>query len=154
MPHTFRLSEFFPTSPDPIFRTLTDLAEAPRWVPHLVHIERLTQEAFGEGTRWREVRRVAGHEATEEYEVVRYDPPRGLTLRVLRAQSPTVREEYLFTYRLEPQSRGTLVHLEGEIRTPAGFTGFLTRIAVAPHRRSWHQHLLAAKEHAQRNAEP
>lgn len=64
---------------DVVWEVLTDLEGMARHLPDIIALERLSDDGPGTyqpGTRWRETRRMFGHEATEEMEVASADPPR------------------------------------------------------------------------------
>lgn len=71
-----------------------------RWASAISGIERvevLEGEGFGEGTRWRETRRMMGREATEEMWVTEVRPGRAYTTE---ADGPGVR--YVSTFAFDP----------------------------------------------------
>lgn len=142
MPITFCLAEAFPRPPDTVFTALVGIDAWERWLPGLVRIERVTPGPFGRGTRWRETRRVFGRDATEEFEVVEYEPPRRLGLRVDGRRGSSKRGEYLFEYRLAPSATGTELVLNGEIRL-GGWLEVVGRLFVLPFRKAMEKDLAA-----------
>jgi uncharacterized protein YndB with AHSA1/START domain len=142
MPITFCLAETFARPPDTVFTALVEIETWDQWVPGLVRIERVTPGPFGPGTRWRETRRVFGREATEEFEVIEYEPPRRLGLRVDGTRGSSKRGEYLFEYRLAPSVSGTELVLNGEIRL-GGWLEIVGRLFVLPYRKAIEKDLTA-----------
>ena len=67
-------------SPDIVFRTVADIREFARVLPHVVSYEFLTEQKSGVGTRFRETRLMQGKEASTELEVTEYDPPERVRL--------------------------------------------------------------------------
>lgn len=65
--------------PDRVFMLISDLEGVADRVRSIDSVELLTDGPFGEGTRWRETRTLMGHSATEELEVIRFDPRVGYT---------------------------------------------------------------------------
>lgn len=55
-----------------VFRTVADIREFSKAVPDIVGVEFLSERRSGEGTRFRETRKVGGREATTELEVIEY----------------------------------------------------------------------------------
>ncbi|WP_309054034.1 SRPBCC family protein [Streptomyces sp.] len=62
-------------SPGRVWEAITDLPDLPRMLSGVERVEILTEGVFGEGTRWRETRRMLGKEATEEMTVTACEPP-------------------------------------------------------------------------------
>lgn len=113
----FTVQEQFELPPEQVFEVMTDTSRAAAWMPGFVSIEKLTDGAFGEGTRWRETRKMFGRVASEEFEVVRCVPPTTLELFVDGKKGSSGRGEYRFVYELAPldEDGGTRVTLSGEI---------------------------------------
>ncbi len=61
--------------PDRVFDAASDIPHAHERCTAITNIEMLTQGPVGKGTRFRETRKVMGKEATEQFEVSRYDRP-------------------------------------------------------------------------------
>ncbi len=130
---TFEVARHLPANPDRVFEALTDLGGAGAWMPGLVKIEP-ADAPMKVGMRWRETRRMFGHEATEEFEVTRVDAPRRLALRVDGTKGSSKRGEYLFDYSLSPADGGTDVVLNAQIRGLSGISAFVGRLFVAPYK--------------------
>ena len=120
MPLSLSLAETIAAPPDTVWAALTDIPGWAQWVPNLVRLDmldggRLSDGPFGLHTRWCEVRRMFGREASEEYEVIAAEKPTLLSLHVDGCKGATGRGEYRFRYRLEPVAMGTRVHLDTDI---------------------------------------
>ena len=134
---TFRVTRELAASPHEVFRTMTNLDDAGKWMPGFVGIQRLgTPGELAVGSRWRETRRMFGKEASEEFEVVELSPPTKLRLRVDGSRGASGTGEYLFTYTLVPTVLGTLVTLDGEIRGLAGVMGVMGRVFSGVYKRA------------------
>lgn len=59
-----------------VFNVFSDLDRAADRVTGIVRVEKLTDGATGKGTRFRETRVVFKKEATEEFEITDFEPPR------------------------------------------------------------------------------
>lgn len=147
MPVEFTIQQDFANAPDRVFQALTDLEGAPKWMPGFVKIETLTEGAFGVGTQWRETRKIFGKEATEQFEVTRFEPPTGLGLRVDGTKGTSKRGEYLFDYRLTPQSGGTEVTLHGTIRGLGVIAALLSKLFVGTFKKACVKDLRALANH-------
>lgn len=132
----FEVARHFPAAPDRVFEALTDLGGASAWMPGLVKIELADAAPVKVGTRWRETRRMWGHEATEEFEVTTVDAPRRLGLRVDGTKGSSKRGEYLFDYSLKPAEGGTEVVLNAQIRGLSGISAFVGRLFVGPFKKA------------------
>jgi uncharacterized protein YndB with AHSA1/START domain len=132
----FEVARHFPADPDRVFEALTDLDGASAWMPGLVKIEPADAARMTVGTRWRETRRMFGHEATEEFEVTTVDAPRRLGLRVDGTKGSSKRGEYLFDYSLKPSDGGTEVVLNAQIRGLSGIAAFVGRLFVGPFKKA------------------
>ncbi|MEX1364978.1 MAG: SRPBCC family protein [Nannocystaceae bacterium] len=55
-----------------VFRTVADIANFARAVPHITKVELLSEQQVGQGTRFRETRVMKGREASTELEVTEY----------------------------------------------------------------------------------
>lgn len=62
---------------DVVFERLTDLENLADVVAAIISIEVLTEGPIGAGTRFKETRKMFGKEASEEMEILTFDPPNG-----------------------------------------------------------------------------
>lgn len=65
---------------DTAFDAASDLERAAEQIHAIEKIELLTPGPIGVGTRWRETRKMMGHEATETLEIAAFDRPRSYTI--------------------------------------------------------------------------
>ena len=111
----FQVTEILPGPPERAFQALTDIDNAPRWIPDIVAVERVGDVRQGVGMRWRETRKMRGKEATEEIEVTHYHPPSHLGLRIDGTRGTLGRGRYNFDYKLAQRVGGTEVRMTGRI---------------------------------------
>ena len=97
-----RIREHVAAPPARVFEVATDFARAPEFVEGIRAVELLTDGPVGVGTRIRETRVFFKKEATEEMEVIEFDPPHSY---LLRAESHGCR--YLTRIRFEASGGGT-----------------------------------------------
>ncbi len=147
MPVEFTVQQGFANAPDRVFQALTDLKGIANWMPGFVKVEILSEGAFGLGTQWRATRKLFGKEATEQFEVTRFEPPTGLGLRVDGSKGTSKRGEYLFDYRLTPQNGGTEVTLHGAIRGLGRIAGLISRLFVGTFKKACVKDLRALATH-------
>jgi uncharacterized protein YndB with AHSA1/START domain len=133
---TFEVARRFPAEPERVFHALTDLDGAAAWMPGFVKIEPADAAPMKVGSKWRETRRMFGHEATEEFEVTKVDAPRRLGLRIDGTKGSSKRGEYLFDYSLSPAEGGTDVVLNAQIRGLSGISAFVGRLFVGPFKKA------------------
>lgn len=111
----FTLEEIIQAPPERVYNVCTDLDRAGQWMNGLVRIEWLTEGGFREGARWREVRKMFGKEAAEEFLVRSCQAPHSFTLWVDGSKGASKRGEYLFEHRLEPVPEGTRFIMDAEM---------------------------------------
>jgi uncharacterized protein YndB with AHSA1/START domain len=111
----FSLVEWIDAPPQQVWSVATDIERMQAWMNNLVRIEVLTDGGFRPGARWREVRKMYGKEAAEEFEVRTAEPPSAFTLYVDGSKGASKRGEYLFEHRLVSENGGTRFEVDGEI---------------------------------------
>ena len=107
----FEQTEWIARTPDEIFRFITDGGNAPKVMPSVKRMEKLTDGPVAAGTCYRETRLIHGKEAQVELEVVRYEPPHLYSMR-----NVTEGFETTYHYTFKPEGEGTRVHLAGEVK--------------------------------------
>ena len=108
--------------PAEVFAYLADLRNLPTWQSTLVEIRPHGDAAVGAGSRFDEVRSVAGRRVESTAEVAAYEPEREFTLRVVSGPYPaTVR------HVLAPSGDGTRLAVQFEVQMKGllGFAGGL-----------------------------
>lgn len=88
------------------FEAVTDIANWPRFISAIEHVEVLTPGSLQPGTRFRETRSIFGRRTTEEMTVADIDPPHRLVLTAF-AHGTEYRAEHTF----EPEGSRTLMTL-------------------------------------------
>lgn len=106
--------------PERVFAALAEPDQVAKWMPGFVRFERLTPGPLAVGSRLRETRKMMGHEATEEFEVIVYEPPRVFGLYVDGRKGSSKQGEFRFRYTLAPGGPGTILTVDGEF---GGLTG-------------------------------
>lgn len=111
----FQVTEILPGTAERAFEALTDIDNAPKWIPGIIAVERVGDVRQGVGMRWRETRKMRNKEATEELEVTHYHPPSHLGLRIDGTRGTSGRGTYVFDYKLAQRVGGTEVRMTGRI---------------------------------------
>jgi uncharacterized membrane protein len=109
-----------------VWQALTDLESAPRVLSGVERVEVLTPGPFGEGTRWRETRRMLGRTATEEMYVTVCETPARCVV-----ESDAQGAHYVSEFTLAPETEaegGTTVRLAFTATPPGGFAGALMKL--------------------------
>ena len=117
---TMHWREEIAAPPERVFAVMADPDSFGKWMPGFVRIERLTPPPTGVGTRFRETRKMMGREATEEFEVTAFEPPRVLGLSCDGKKGSSGSGEFRFRYMLAPGGPGTILTVDGEV---GGLTG-------------------------------
>lgn len=146
MAATFATAVYIESPPPVVFEALTNLDAAGQWMPNLVRIEKLTPGPPGPGTAWRETRKMFGREATEHFEVTRFERPSRLDVMVDGTKGSSRRGSYVFVFELLPERTGTTLELSGEVRMP-GVWGLLSRLMIGTFKKTCHKDLEALKRH-------
>lgn len=105
----FSVAKYVDAPPSLVFQLFTDLEHAPERVSGISRLDILTPGPVGIGTRFRESRRILGHEATEEMEITAFEPGRHFDVR-----SRSGGTEYRASYRFSPEGAGTRVEVDFE----------------------------------------
>ena len=107
----FEMSERIARAPKEVFDFITASDNAPRVVPSVKSMVKLTEGPVGVGTRYRETRLMNGKEAHAELEVVEYEPGQKYAVRNLTEGIETV-----YRYTFHPEAGGTRVDLVCEVK--------------------------------------
>lgn len=115
---------FVAAPPARAFDAFTDLHSAPDVVRAIEKLEVLTDGPVGVGTRFRETRRVFKQQATEELEFTVFERP---TRYVVEAES--CGSAYSTTFRFTPESGGTRVDLDLNLRPISGVAKLMSPLS-------------------------
>ena len=149
MPLTLELQQTIAAPPASVWAELTDIPNWSRWLPNLVQLEMLGDDAFGVGIRFRETRKMFGRDATEVFEVTAAQPSQSLDLHVDGREGSSRRGNYRFSYRLEPVAIGTCLHLHTRIEGMGWFFKRVGRLFAGGFRRALAADLAAFKRHVE-----
>jgi uncharacterized protein YndB with AHSA1/START domain len=149
MPITMEVRASIDAPPERVFAAVSDPDALGKWMSGLVRIERLGGPATGKGARFREVRRMMGHEAGEVFEITAYDPPRSFELFCDGRQGSSKRGEFRFRYELEPRGGGTDLRVTGTVGGLGRFWEFLGRMFSGMLRRAVAKDLASLKAHVE-----
>lgn len=105
----FSVAEYVDAPPSQVFALFTDFEHAPEHLSSITNLEILTPGPTRIGTRFRETRRLDGHQSTEELEVTAFEPGRHIDLR--RRSGGT---EFRSAFRFAPAHTGTQVEVDVE----------------------------------------
>jgi len=90
--------------PDIVFPYLSDLENAPEWVPDLVSVQKVTEGPIGVGTRYAEVVRMGSRMEKADLEVTEYAPD-----RVFAHSGRGGPSTFSARFELEPDDGGTRI---------------------------------------------
>jgi carbon monoxide dehydrogenase subunit G len=138
--------------PDRVYQAFTDHNDWKNWMKGFVRVEPLTPGPFGKGTRFREVRKMMGHEAAEVFEVTACDPGRSVSLYIDGTKGSSKKGEYRFDYTFEPRDGGTLLAFRGKIQVPGKLWEFLGKLMCGMMRKMFMKDMLALKAHVEKNS--
>lgn len=124
------LEEHIAARPEEVYAAATDMEQWPRWMPNLIRIERLSGNAFADGTRWREFRKMFGTEAHEVFDVSGVVPGHSYVLTCDGANGTSRRGIFQFRYAFKSEAGGTTLALEGEISGLGLLTELLGRFFI------------------------
>ena len=106
----FNMNEWIARSPKEVFDFITASENAPKVVPSVKSMVKLTEGPVQVGTRYRETRLMNGKEAHAELEVVDYEPNQKYAMKNVTSGIKTV---YRYTFHSEKD--GTRVDLVCEL---------------------------------------
>lgn len=149
MPVSVQLEQTIAAAPAAVWAALTDIANWPRWLPHLVRLEVSDDAPFAPGKTFRETRAVFGRTTHEVYEVVRMRAPDELELHVDGRQGSTLRGSYRFAYRLEPVALGTCLRLDARIEGMGWIFRHVGRLLASVLRHALARELAAFKRYVE-----
>jgi uncharacterized protein YndB with AHSA1/START domain len=107
----FEMNEWISRPPQEVFDFITASHNAPKVVPSVKSMVKLTEGPLRVGTRYRETRLMNGKEQSAELEVVEYEPDQKYAMRNVTEGIETV-----YRYRFHPEADGTRVDLVCEVK--------------------------------------
>lgn len=108
----FEMSEWIACPPKRVFEFISDSNNAPKIVPSVKSMVKLTDGPSKVGTRYRETRLMHGKEQHTELEVKEYVEP-----AIYAMQNVTDGIETVYRYKLRPERDGTHIDLVCEVKT-------------------------------------
>jgi uncharacterized protein YndB with AHSA1/START domain len=106
----FNLSEWIARPPKEVFDFITSSDNAPKVVPSVKSMVKLTDGPVRAGTRYRETRLMHGKEQHAELEVAAYEPNQKYAMKNVTEGIETV-----YRYTFQPEADGTRVDLVCEV---------------------------------------
>lgn len=152
MAATFRTTTDIDAPPEVVWRHLCDLDRWPEWMNGLVAVERTDQGELGVGSGWVETRRMFGREASETFEITRFEPPTALDLYVDGSKGASGKGRYDFEYRLVPREGGTRMEVDASIDMPGWFAQLMSRLMLRGFRRAIEKDHRAFQQHVEAHA--
>ncbi len=130
-----------------VFEAMTDPGHYGQWMQGLIKIEQLTDGDFGLGTEFKETRKFYGREAVEHFEVVDFQAPERLGLRVDGTKGDSKKGEYRFEYTFSPTAggSGTLLKMEGQIDMPGRLARLMGKLFMGTFKKACLKDLEAMK---------
>ena len=115
-----RTSVVIHRDPSVVFAFVSDFQNAPRYIPQIESVEKLTDGPIRSGTQFGTRTRMSSQVFEGVEEIVDYEPPTRLTSRVSSAQRPN-----LEVLTFEPVQPGTLLkhHFESQLSYPSALMG-------------------------------
>ena len=107
----FNISEWISRSPKEVFDFITASDNAPKVLPSVKSMVKLTEGPARLGTRYRETRLMNGKEQQAELEVVEYEPHQKYAMKNVTEGIETV-----YRYTIHPEADGTRVDLVCELK--------------------------------------
>jgi len=106
----FEQTEWIARKPEVVFAFLAEASNAPKAMPQIKQMVKLSDGPVAAGTRYRETRVVNGKEAQAELEVTRFEPPHHYSMRNVTEGIETV-----YHYNFTSERDGTRVNLLCEL---------------------------------------
>lgn len=135
----FEATEWINRPPAEVFNFLAEATNAPKIVPSVVRVEKLTEGPVGVGTRYRETRLMNKKGAQAELEVSGYEAPDHYAMRNVTSGIETI-----YDYRLSAERDGTRVNLVAEVRA-SGLKKAMVPLVISVLKREDGDHLQRLK---------
>ncbi|WP_411374224.1 SRPBCC family protein [Arthrobacter sp. MPF02] len=102
MEQTTTLTRHIKATPDKVWSVITDIPGSAATLSGIETVQLLTGGPYGEGTRWKETRKMMGRSETVEMWVEQVDPPRSTTVKAVQGGA-----DYTTRFALAPRDAGT-----------------------------------------------
>jgi len=102
MEQTTTLTQHIAASPEKVWSVITDIPGSAGTLSGVEAVQLLTDGPYGEGTRWKETRRMLGRTETVEMWVDQVDAPRSTVVKALQGGA-----DYTTRFSLAPRDGGT-----------------------------------------------
>ncbi|MBG6217001.1 carbon monoxide dehydrogenase subunit G [Arthrobacter sp. CAN_A6] len=102
MDSSISLTQHVHASPEKVWSVISDIAGAEATLSGVESVQMLSDGPYGEGTRWKETRKMMGRSETVEMWVAQSDPPRSTTVKALQGGA-----DYTTRFTLAERNGGT-----------------------------------------------
>jgi carbon monoxide dehydrogenase subunit G len=102
MEHTTSLTQHIQASPETVWSVITDIPGSAATLSGVDSVQLLTDGPYGEGTRWKETRKMLGRAETVEMWVADAEPHRTTTVKAVQGGA-----DYTTRFSLTPRDGGT-----------------------------------------------
>jgi carbon monoxide dehydrogenase subunit G len=102
MEQTTTLTQHIQAAPEKVWSVITDIPGSAATLSGVEAVQLLTDGPYGEGTRWKETRKMFGRSETVEMWVDQVDPPRSTTVKAVQGGA-----DYSTRFNLAPRDGGT-----------------------------------------------
>lgn len=102
MEHSTTLTQHIQASPESVWAVITDIPASAATLSGVESVQLLTDGPYGEGTRWRETRKMLGRSETVEMWVESVEPGRSTVVKALQGGA-----DYTTRFSLSPRDGGT-----------------------------------------------
>lgn len=152
MDHSLSLTQHIQASPEKVWSVITDIPGSAATLSGVDSVQLLTDGPYGEGTRWKETRKMLGKAETVEMWVAEAEQNRSTTVKAVQGGA-----DYTTRFSLAPSSGGTDLTLTfgAEVIKPTAASRILMllfgRMGLAATRRALAKDLteIAAKAESQ-----
>jgi carbon monoxide dehydrogenase subunit G len=102
MDHSISLTQHIQASPERVWSVITDIPGSAATLSGVDSVQLLTDGPYGEGTRWKETRKMLGKAETVEMWVAEAEPHRNTTVKAVQGGA-----DYTTRFGLAPRDGGT-----------------------------------------------